>query len=174
MSKKGKRNNVNPNSKEQMENIFSSLNNSNRVTKSSKDKPQSVDERTKKWAINDKIVKLFESSIYDEINIKSKYATILIIFLGLQLIALNGIFILVGRGILIYSDFAFNLFISGGLAEIFILIRVIVKHLFNNNLSEALKIILDRNNQKLDNYKQYNKKNNIKRNNEIENNQEQR
>ena len=160
--------------KEEMINIFSKLRNSTKITSSSQDKPKSVDEKTRKWDMNERIVKLFEDSIDDEMGIKSKYAIILIVILAIQLIVLNVIFILVGAGVLTYSDFTFNLFISGGLAEIFVLIRVIVKHLFNNNLAEALKIILDRNNQKLNNYKTYNKKNNAKKNNETENNQEQR
>ena len=57
------------------------------------------------------------------------------------------IFVLKGCNVLDYSDSTFNLFITGGIAEVFTLIMVIVKYLFNDNLTEALKIILTNNNQ---------------------------
>ena len=158
-----------------MRKIFNKLDNSKKVTNISKDKPQTVDEIIKKWTVNEKIVKLFENSINNELELKQKYAITLIIILAIQLIILNIIFILVGTGKLKYTNSTFNLFITGGLAEIFILIKVIVKHLFNNNLAESLNIILDRNNQRIN----YNYKNNFKKNasnfqtNELKNNNDQ-
>ena len=56
------------------------------------------------------------------------------------------IFILQGAGILNYKDSTLNIFISGGIAEIYVLVRVIVKYLFKDNLTETLKIIISTNN----------------------------
>lgn len=158
----------------QVKKIFNNLNKSQRVTNFSKDKSKPVDEKARKWAVNEKVVKLFEDSINNELGLKNKYAVILIIILAIQLVALNVIFILTGLGIFKYSDVSFNLFITGGIAEVFVLVRVIVKHLFNNNLADALNIILDRNNQgNISNYKNNVKKSNFDVSNEINNDQEQ-
>lgn len=70
--------------------------------------------------------------------------TILIV----ELIALIVIFILKGTGTLNYSDATFNIFVTGGIAEVFVLVRVIVKYLFKDNLTEALKIIITTNNNR--------------------------
>lgn len=43
--------------------------------------------------------------------------------------------------------YSFNIFISGGIIEIFVLVEVIVRSLFKDNLTEALKIIIASNNQ---------------------------
>ena len=91
-------------------------------------------------------------------NNKKKYAIILIVILAIQLLALITIFVLKGYGILIYSDSTFNLFITGGIAEVFVLVRVIVKYLFKDNLTNALNIILENNNKVKDNEKYKNNK----------------
>ena len=88
------------------------------------------------------------------------YAKILVGILIVDLIVLNIIFILVGCGVLEYSNFAFNLFITGGIAEIFVLVKIIVEYLFKDNLTDTLKIILTNSNQRKKH--KYNKDNNIK------------
>ena len=107
-----------------------------------------IDQVKKTWDMNDKIIELFVKNIDQDQKLRSKYAMILIIILGIELIALITIFCLKGIGILNYSDATFNIFISGGIAEIFILVRVIVKYLFKDNLGEVLKIIIETNNIK--------------------------
>lgn len=119
-----------------------------------------VDELSKKWSMNDKILDLFSSNIERDQDLKEKYAIILIIILAIQLVALIVIFVLKGCNILEYSDSTFNLFITGGIAEVFVLVRVIVKYLFKDNLTNALNIILE-NNNKTNYYKHRNKKKNI-------------
>ena len=65
-----------------------------------------------------------------------------------------------GREVLNFSDSTFNIFISGGIAEIFVLVKTIVQYLFKDDLSELLKIILKANNYKFkDNNDSKNKKN---------------
>ena len=105
-----------------------------------------VDEINKKWDMNDKIIDLFAETIKKDISLKKVYAIILIIILALMLGALVTIFILKGLNILNYSDTTFNIFITAGIAEVFVLVKIIVEYLFKDNLSNALTIILKNNN----------------------------
>ncbi len=107
-----------------------------------------VDEVKKKWDMNDKIVTLFVENIGKDQDLRSKYAKKLMTILIVELIALIVIFILKGTGTLNYSDATFNIFVTGGIAEVFVLVRVIVKYLFKDNLTEALKIIITTNNNR--------------------------
>lgn len=125
--------------------MFNSKNEATKVKEQDNTKP--IDEISKKWDMNDRIVELFEKNISKDQKLKERYAIILIVILAIQLIALLVIFILKGCGILNYSDSSFNIFISGGIAEVFILVRVIVKYLFKDNLTNSLNIILKNNNQ---------------------------
>lgn len=105
-----------------------------------------------------RIIELFERNIEKDQTLWFVYAIILVTILGIELIALVTIFILAGCGILSYSDTALNLFITGGIAEIFVLVKVIVEYLFKDNLTETLKIIITSNNKK-NNYKNKDNKN---------------
>ena len=105
-----------------------------------------INELNKKWDMNDKIINLFAENISKDQTLRIVYASILMIILGFELFALLVIFVLKGLSILNYSDSTFNLFITGGIAEVFILVRVIVKYLFKDNLTNALNIILENNN----------------------------
>lgn len=111
------------------------------------EKNAAIDEVKKKWDMNDRILNLFANNIEQDQKLRSKYAIILIVILSVELLALITIFILKGAGVLNYSDSTFNIFISGGIAEIFVLVRVIVKYLFKDNLSNALNTILENNNK---------------------------
>lgn len=107
---------------------------------------------------------LFETKIESDTKLKRRYAMALIILLIITIVALNVWFVMKGLGILNFADTTFNLFITGGLAEIFVLIKIIVKYLFDDNLTELLKLILDRNNQE-----NKSKNNNFKKNNKNKN-----
>ena len=121
---------------------------------------KAIDENTKKWNTNDKVLELFAVKINKDTELKGKYAIILISILIFQLIVLNILFVLKGREVLNFSDSTFNIFISGGIAEIFVLVKTIVEYLFKDDLSELLKIILKANNYKFkDNNDSKNKKN---------------
>lgn len=124
-----------------------------------------VNEFTKKWYTNDAITNLFRDKIKKDTDLKGKYAIILIVILIFQLVILNILFILKGRGVLVFSDTTFNIFITGGIAEIFILVKTIVKYLFSDDLTELLKIILKANNYKFkDNKENDSNKNKIDKN----------
>lgn len=124
-----------------------------------------VNEFSKKWNTNDAITNLFRDKIKKDTDLKGKYAIILIVILIFQLVILNVLFILKGRGVLTFSDTTFNIFITGGIAEIFILVKTIVKYLFSDDLTELLKIILKANNYKFkDNKENDSNKNKIEKN----------
>ena len=106
------------------------------------EKVSAIDEVKKKWDMNDKIIELFVDNIGKDQQLRNKYAVILIKILKMQLVALLLIFILQGAGVLKYKDSTLNIFVTGGIAEIYVLIRVIVKYLFKDNLTETLKIII--------------------------------
>ena len=107
---------------------------------------KTIDEVSKKWNMNEKILEAFVCNIAEDQKLKHRYATILIGVLIFQLAALITIFVLQGIGLLSYSDVSFNIFVTGGIAEVYVLVRVIVKYLFNDNLTDLLKIILRANN----------------------------
>lgn len=138
--------------------MFNSKNEVTKVKEQENTKP--IDELSKKWDMNDKIIELFAENMSKDQKLKERYAIILIIILAIQLIALIVIFILKGCNILNYSDSTFNIFISGGIAEVFILVRVIVKYLFKDNLTNSLNIILE-NNNRIKYWKNKNNKKNI-------------
>lgn len=106
-----------------------------------------IDEVEKKWNMNEKIINLFANNMEKDQKLRETYAVILIIILTIMLIALITIFVLVGLEILNYSETVLNIFVTGGIAEVYVLIRTIVKYLFKDNLTNALTIILENNNQ---------------------------
>ena len=113
----------------------------NKMPKEDLSKTQRLSEFDNKWNMNNKIIELFENNIEKDQKLRFVYAIILVVILG-------------------YSDTTFNLFVTGGIAEVFVLVRVIVKYLFKDNLTNALNIILENNNKS-----KYKKKNNNKTSN---------
>ena len=55
---------------------------------------KAIDENTKKWNTNDKVLELFAVKINKDTELKGKYAIILISILIIQLIVLNILFVL--------------------------------------------------------------------------------
>lgn len=148
------------NTKEDIKKIFDSKDKVSELNENTNENIRPINEINKKWDMNDKIVDLFTDNIYKDQKLRQKYAVILIIILSFELLALTAIFIFKGIGILNYSDSSFNLFITGGIVEIYILVRVIVKYLFKDNLTNALNIILENNNP----IKKYTRSNNYSKN----------
>lgn len=146
--------------------VIQMFNNSQKEVKEINEETKPIDEVTKKWNMNERITSLFADKIENDTELKGKYAVILIGILIFQLICLNTIFILKGCNVLSFSETTFNIFITGGIAEIFILVRIIVKYLFNDNLTELLKIILRANNNS------YYKDNKDKNNNDLRKNKD--
>ena len=145
-----------PAKKNEIEAIISSIFDNKKMqkveTKETEEETKNIDEVGKKWDMNEKIIGMFVKNIEKDQDLKGVYAKILIGILIIFLIALIIIFVLQGMNILNYSEVTFNIFVTGGIAEVFLLVRIIVKYLFNDNLTELLKIILRANN-KSDNIK---------------------
>lgn len=114
---------------------------------------------------------MFIKNIGTDQDLRKKNAVILIVILSIELIALIFIFVLKGLNILNYSDSTFNLFITGGIAEVFLLVKVIVKYLFKDNLTNALNIILENNNP-IKRYTNNHNKNKIKNKNKSKDKEE--
>lgn len=126
-------------------NLFNSTD-KEEVHEDTKSKQKPINEINRKWDMNDKIVNLFADTIEDDKKIRNTYAIILLIILAIQLIALSVIFILTGANVLHYSDTTLNIYVTAGIAEVFVLTRVIVKYLFTDNISGALNTIIENNN----------------------------
>ena len=131
--------------KEDIIKMFDSKDRVSKVNEYKSEQIKPINEINKKWDMNDRIIDLFTENISKDQALREKYAVILIIILSLELIVLIVIFILKGVNVLNYSNSTFNLFITGGLAEVFVLVRLIVQYLFKDNLTNALNIILENN-----------------------------
>ena len=150
--------------KESIKKILDLKNNVTKINENNTEKIIPINEINKKWDMNDRIIDLFIKNIGTDQDLRKKYAVILIVILSIELIALIFIFVLKGLNILNYSDSTFNLFITGGIAEVFLLVKVIVKYLFKDNLTNALNIILENNNP-IKRYTNNHNKNKIKNKN---------
>lgn len=93
------------------------------------------------FKLQNRVVSVFCNNIVSDIKIKKFYSKFLIGILILQFVALDVVFFLAGKGIIIVSDVSLNLFVGGGLLEIVGLVTIIVKYLFNDNTAESLRII---------------------------------
>lgn len=149
--------------------VIEFFNKKNEITNSDNvEKSKYIDEITEKWNMNHTILNIFKNKMERDQYLKEKYAIILISILAVELVALIVIFILNGCRVLKYSDATFNLFITGGIAEVFVLVKVIVNYLFKDNLTNALNIILESNNKI--NSRENNKKKNITKKNKTKEN----
>lgn len=157
--------------KESIKKILDLKNNVTKINENNTEKIIPINEINKKWDMNDRIIDLFIKNIGTDQDLRKKYAVILIVILSIELIALIFIFVLKGLNILNYSDSTFNLFITGGIAEVFLLVKVIVKYLFKDNLTNALNIILENNNP-IKRYTNNHNKNKIKNKNKSKDKEE--
>lgn len=133
--------------KESIIKIFNLKDQISKVNENNSEDNKPINELNKKWDMNDRIIDIFIKNIDEDQALRKKYALVLMIILGFELLALIVIFVLKGCNVLHYSDSTFNIFITAGIAEVFVLVRIIVKYLFKDNLTNALNIILENNNQ---------------------------
>ncbi len=112
-----------------------------------KEETMPVDEATERWNMNRTILRLYEKGMQEDQKLRKTYAKILIGILIATLISLIVLFVLRGVNVLNYSDTAFNIFVTGGIAEVFLLIRTIVKYLFKDNLTQPLNTVLESSNR---------------------------
>ena len=60
-----------------------------------------------------------------------------------QIYWLNDIFLKVGRGELIYDESTFNIYITASLIEVIAIVKLVVKHLFHDNISSSFKNVFN-------------------------------
>lgn len=77
---------------------------------------------------------LRERETVDEL--KKRYAKWFIWILITQLFVMNAIFVITGVGLLDFSQWALNIYMSGTLAEVFGIVLVITKHLFPTRIEK--------------------------------------
>ncbi len=74
---------------------------------------------------------------------KSVYAFVLLATLIIQIYWLNKIFLNVGQKVLSYEESTFNIYITASLVEVIAIVKLVVKHLFHNNISASFKNVLE-------------------------------
>ena len=130
--------------KDLVNNIFDEVTQDDKV-KASDEEAEPFDEKVERLKLDSEAIHSFTKNIDDLVSLRKKYAYWLIAIFILQLILFNIIFILIGCGILQYSERSLNIFISGSVIEIISLITIVTKHLFSDQLSQSLKDILEKN-----------------------------
>ncbi len=124
--------------------IFGTLNKKNSV-KEEFDKTLTFDEAKKRYELDSKVINTFIKNADEDRKLKHKYAMWLMRVFCIQLLVYNSVFILVGTGILHFESTTLNIFITGGVVEVIALIKIIVSYLFKDNVTEALKNVLEKN-----------------------------
>jgi hypothetical protein len=66
-------------------------------------------------------------------KLRRRYGWTLLIMLGVQMLAMNVAFILVGVGLLTYDAITLRVFIGATVTQVVALVIIIVRHLFPNN-----------------------------------------
>lgn len=144
-----------------LNNIFRSLNSKNTNTKNefdnsdveideikSSEERQSFDEVQEKLKTHSQVREAFSNNAKTDRILKIIYGIILLILLVLEIVVVNVIFILGGLGILQYSDITFDIFIGGSLIEVVLIVKIVVKYLFTDNITKPLNSMIDHNHEK--------------------------
>lgn len=125
--------------------IYDSLNESNAVNSDSSYEGKPLDEVLERLKIDKEVVQTFTDNAKDDRKLKNAYAKWLIkIFVG-QLFFFDGVFISVGLRWLNFSETTLNFFTTGAVIEVISLIAIIVRYLFQDNISKSLNSILEHN-----------------------------
>lgn len=125
--------------------IYSSLREQDIAKEKEDVKGESIDEAAERLKLDTEVIHSFTENAQEDRNLKKKYAIILVWLLFIQVIFFNSVFILCGLGILNYSEKILEIYIGGGLIEIVSLVSIIVKYLFQDNISVSLNNILEKN-----------------------------
>lgn len=80
----------------------------------------------------------------DDRDLKKQYAFWLLFAFWAQLIIFNLFFMGAGINVYNFDSSTLNLYVTGGIIEIIALIKIIISYLFQDNLTESLKSILDK------------------------------
>lgn len=129
---------------DELNTIFDTLNKKNLV-KEEFDTTVTFDEARQRYELDSKVINTFIKNAEEDRKLKHTYASKLMNVFCIQLIMYNFIFILVGLKILHFESSTLNIFITGGVVEIIVIIKIIVSYLFKDNVTEALKNVLEKN-----------------------------
>ncbi len=129
--------------KDSLNEIFSKVKDKNKLK--TEESPVPLNERMERFKLDEEVIHTFTKTIEKDIELKKSYAEKLISIFFLQLVLFNVIFILCGFGILKYSDFTLQLFTGATIVELVTMISIVVKYLFQDNISKTLKDILEKN-----------------------------
>lgn len=127
-----------------LDNVFDTLNESEIANdKIEYEQVQSVDKIKHYLKTQGKVTDAFTNNAKTDRSLKKIYGGCLLFLLIIQLIAVNVIFVLGGLNILKYSDTTFNIFITGSLIEIAVIVRIVVKYLFTDNISKTFNNMME-------------------------------
>lgn len=130
---------------DELSKIYGSLKETDSVKEKEHYNSESLDETVERLKLDSEVIHSFTANAADDRKLKTKYAKVLIIILGVQLIFFNAIFVVCGLGKLNYPESILKLYVGGGLLEIISLVAIIVKYLFKDNISLSLNSILEKN-----------------------------
>ncbi|MBE6146929.1 MAG: hypothetical protein E7168_01185 [Firmicutes bacterium] len=113
----------------------------------------SFDEVQEDLKTQQEIREAFVKNAKTDRTLKIVYGVVLLVLLALQLIGVNVVFVFGGLGKLNYTDNTFNLFIAGSLIEIAVIVRIVVKYLFTDNISKPFDNVIKHHHDKKNNQK---------------------
>lgn len=109
----------------------------------SHDEPMTYNDAEERMKITKDTAKAFLKNAKSDRFWKSIYAGVLLLVLVAQIYWLNDIFLKVGRGELIYDESTFNIYITASLIEVIAIVKLVVKHLFHDNISSSFKNVFN-------------------------------
>lgn len=112
---------------------------------SNEEDAQPFDEIQEELKTHKEVRNAFITNARTDTILKRVYGGVLLAMLTIQLIAINVIFILGGCEVLKYSDSTFDIFITGALIEVAIIVKIVVKYLFADNISDVFKNSMNHN-----------------------------
>lgn len=104
----------------------------------------SYDEAEERMKITRDTAQEFLKNAKSDRRWKNIYAFVLLAMLVTQVIWLNDIFLKVGKEFLHYEESTFNIYITASLIEVIAIVKLVVKHLFHDNISASFKNVFDK------------------------------
>lgn len=89
------------------------------------------------------VLKAWKDQQSQDRNLRSRYATWLMVALTIQMIAINVVYVLMGSGVLSYEPWTANTFIMAVFAEMAALVYLVVKYLFTLTNDKILEFMKD-------------------------------
>ena len=133
---------IDENYKIQLSRIYQQLDQNKKITNSSIQKSEALDEARERLKYDGKVIQAFTQTTREDRDLKKNYAILLIGTFIFQLIVFDVFFFLCGLHILKFSDATLNIYITGGIIEIVLLIKIIVSDLFKDNITDPLKTVI--------------------------------